>query len=339
MRAWMNRDGWGIDQLVLTDRDAPGAPGPGEVKLRMLAASVNYRDWVTVTNKTPFGALPQIPFSDGCGEVIEVGEGVDRVAVGDLVCPSFFPAWIDGPPTDASRVVSLGSASHAGVLQDEMVLAADAVSRAPRGLSAIEAATLPCAGLTAWRAVSIEGQVKPGDVVVVQGTGGVSIFSLQFAKMLGATVIATSSSNDKLARAKGLGADHLINYRDTPNWGEEVLQLTGGNGADLVVEVGGAGTINQSIVAAAQGGRVLVIGVLGGRSSELMMPMIFGKNLRIIGMSVGSRQMFEEMVAAIDSKGLHPVIDHVYGFGEVPDALRAMEGAGHFGKLAIDFAK
>lgn len=339
MRVWENRDGWGIDNLVLTERDAPGEPGPGEVKLRMLAASVNYRDWVTVTNKTPFGALPQIPFSDGCGEVVAVGSGVDRVAVGDLVCPSFFQGWVDGPPTAANRAVSLGSASHAGILQEELVLSAEHLSRAPRGLSPVESATLPCAGLTAWRAVAVEGQVKAGDVVVVQGTGGVSMFALQFAKMLGATVIATSSSDDKLARAQALGADHLINYRTTPDWGAQVLALTGGNGADLVVEVGGAGTINQSLMAAAVAGRILVIGVLGGRSSELLMPAIFGKNLRIIGISVGSRQMFDDMVSAIERHDFHPVIDHVYGFAEVPGALHAMEGAAHLGKLAIDFTK
>lgn len=339
MRVWQNSDAWGIDNLVLAERDAPGSPGPGQVKLRMLAAAPNYRDWVTVTNKTPFGVLPQIPFSDGCGEIVAVGAGVTRVAVGDLACPSFFQGWIDGPPTATNRAISLGSASHAGVLQDEMLLSAEYLSRAPASLDPIAAATLPCAGLTAWRAVTVEGQVKPGDVVVVQGTGGVSIFALQFARMLGATVIATSSSDEKLARAKALGADHLINYRDTPEWGKAVLDLTGGKGADLVVEVGGAGTINQSLGCAAVGGRILVIGVLGGRSQEMLMPAIFGKNLRIIGISVGSRQMFDDMVGAIDEHRIAPVVDHVYGFSEVPDALRAMEGAGHFGKLAIDFAR
>ena len=339
MRVWENRDGWGIDNLVLADRATPGEPGPGQVRLRMLAAAANYRDWVTVTNKTPFGSLPQISFSDGCGEVIAIGDGVGRVAVGDRVCPSFFQGWIDGPPTAANRAVSLGSASHPGVLQDEMLLSEQHLSLAPRSLDAIEAATLPCAGLTAWRAVAVEGQIKAGDVVVVQGTGGVSIFALQFAKMLGATVIATSSSDEKLARAKALGADHGINYRETPEWGQAVLGITGGKGADLVVEVGGAGTINQSLAAAAVGGRILVIGVLGGRSQELLMPAIFGKNLRIIGISVGSRQMFEDMVAAIDAHGIRPVVDHVYGFEEAPESLRAMEGAGHFGKLVIDFTR
>ena len=337
MWIWQNRDAWGIDNLMQVDSAAPVQPQAGQVKLRMLAAAVNYRDLVTVTNKTPFGALPQIPFSDGCGEVIAIGEGVTRVALGDRVCPSFFPGWVDGPPTAANRAVSLGSASHAGVLQAEMLLLAEHVSKAPVSLTPVAAATLPCAGLTAWRAVTIEGQVTRGDVVVVQGTGGVSIFALQFAKMLGATVIVTSSSDEKLARAGALGADHLINYRKTPEWGKAVLDLTGGNGADLVVEVGGAGTINQSLGCAAVGGHILVIGVLGGRSQEMLMPAIFGKNLRIIGISVGSRQMFDDMVAAINTHGISPVIDHVYGYGEVPDALHAMESAGHFGKLAIDF--
>ena len=339
MRVWENRDDWGLDNLVPGSRDAVGEPGEGQVKLRMLAAAANYRDWVTVTNKTPFGALPQIPFSDACGEVVAIGAGVTRFAVGDRVCPSFFQGWVDGPPTAANRAVSLGSASHPGVLQEEMLLSEGHMSRASQSLTPVEAATLPCAGLTAWRAVVVEGQVKAGDVVVVQGTGGVSIFALQFARMLGATVIATSSSDEKLARATALGADHVINYRDNPEWGKAVLERTGGHGADLVVEVGGAGTINQSLAAAAVGGRILVIGVLGGRSQQLLMPAIFGKNLRIIGISVGSRQMFDDMAAAIDAHGIRPVIDHIYGFDEAPESLRAMEGAGHFGKLAIDFTR
>lgn len=339
MWVWENRDGWGIDNLALVDREAPGEPAAGQVKLRMLAAAPNYRDWVTVTNKTPFGALPQIPFSDACGEVIAVGPEVSRCKLGDRVCPSFFQGWFDGPPTMANRAISLGSASHPGVLQEELLLSEEHISLAPHSLDPVEAATLPCAGLTAWRAVAIEGQVKPGDVVLVQGTGGVSIFALQFAKMLGATVIATSGSNAKLARAKAAGADHLVNYRDEAEWGKTVLELTGGKGADLIVEVGGAGTINQSIMAAAVGARILVIGVLGGRSQELLMPAIFGKNLRMIGISVGSRQMFEDMVAAIDSHAIKPVIDHIYGLEDVPRSLRAIEEAGHFGKLAIDFTR
>jgi NADPH:quinone reductase-like Zn-dependent oxidoreductase len=337
MRVWENRDAWGIENLVLSERPFPGEPGAGQIKVRMHAAAVNYRDLVTVTNKTPFGKLPQIPFSDGCGEVIAVGSSVRRVAVGDRVCPSFFPNWIDGPPGGANRALSFGSASLAGVLQDEMVLDAEHVSKAPGNLTWAESATLPCAGLTAWRGVVSDGQIQPRETVVVQGTGGVSIFALQFAKMRGATVIATSSSDAKLKRAKALGADHVINYRDTPEWGKAVLSLTGGKGADLIVEVGGGGTINESLVAAAIHGRIMIVGVLGGRSQELLMPAIFGKNLRIFGLSVGSRSMFEEMSAAIAAYDLHPVVDEIYSFADVPDALRAMASASHFGKIAIEF--
>ena len=335
MRIWENRDAWGINNLVMSDVEAPGAPGDGQIRIQLRAAAANYRDLVTVTNKTPFGKLPQIPFSDGAGEIVAVGAGVTRFAIGDRVCPSFFQGWIDGPPTARNRAVSLGSASHPGILQEEIVLNADYASAIPGHLDWIEAATLPCAGLTAWRALVVEGGIKSGDVVVVQGTGGVSVFALQFAKMLGAEVIATSSSDAKLARAKELGADHLVNYRETPEWGSAVLDITGGRGADHIVEVGGAGTINQSVAAAAVGGNILVIGILGGRSQELLMPAIFGKNLRILGISVGSRRHFEEMASAISRHAMHPVVDRVFPFSEVPEALRTMEGAGHFGKLVV----
>ena len=337
MRIWENRDAWGIDQLLLSEIAAPGRPAGNQIAVKMLAASVNYRDLVTVTNSTPFGKLPQIPFSDGCGEVVATGENVSRFAVGDRVCPSFFPLWIDGPPGGANRARSLGSASAAGVLQDEMLLDADHASAAPANLSSVEAATLPCAGLTAWRAVVEDGRIRAGETVVVQGTGGVSIFALQFAKAMGARVIVTSSSDAKLERARALGADEVINYKATPEWGKAVLGLTGGKGAELIVEVGGAGTIGESLTAAAIHGRILIVGVLGGRSQELLMPAIFGKNLQILGISVGSRSMFERMAAAIVKHDLHPVIDEVFPFERIPDALETMKSAGHFGKIAVDF--
>lgn len=335
MRAWQVEDEWGIDHLRMIETDAR-KPGAGEVLIRMRAASVNYRDLLTVQGMGGTRRLPLIPFSDGAGEVIAVGEGVSRVKIGDRVCPMFFEGWIDGRPDAQKRSRPLGGPLP-GVLQEEFVAKAEAVSPVPKGWSFEEAATLPCAGLTAWRALMVEGELKAGETVLVQGTGGVSIFALQFAKMARAKVIVTSSSDEKLARAKALGADETINYKATPEWAKAALALTGGAGVDHVVEVGGAGTLNQSLEAAKVGGRIEVIGVLSGFSQQIAMPTLFGKNLRMIGLSVGSREMFEQMVAAIDEAGMRPVIDKTFSFAEVPDALRCMKGAGHFGKICVAY--
>ena len=303
---------------------------------RMRAAAINYRDLLTVQGMGGTRRLPLVPFSDGAGEVIAVGEGVTRARIGDKVCPMFFQSWKDGPPDAAKRARPLGGPLP-GVLQDEMALDADYVSAIPRGWSFEEAATLPCAGLTAWRALMVEGELQAGHTVLVQGTGGVSIFALQFAKMQGARVIVTSSSDEKLARAKTLGADETINYKSNPEWAKAALDLTGGAGVDHVVEVGGAGTLNQSLEAAKVGGRILVIGVLSGFSQQIAMPTLFGKNLRMIGLSVGSREMFEQMVAAIDKAGMKPVVDRTFPFDQVPQALALMKGASHFGKICIAY--
>jgi len=336
MRVWKQHE-WGIDQLRIVDHADPGAPGPGQVAIRMRAAALNYRDLVTVQNSVPFGKLPQIPLSDGAGDVIAVGTGVTRFVVGDAVCPILSMDWLDGPPAAGNRIVVRGSATAPGVLQDILVSDEQAVSAAPPNLSWVEAATLPCAGLTAWRAVVVEGGLRPGDTVLVQGTGGVSLFALQFAKLAGARVIVTSSSDAKLERAKALGADWLINYRDMPQWAPAVLDLTDGIGAQLIVEVGGGGTINQSIRAAAVDGRIVIVGVLGGRSQELLLPDIFSKNLHLRGISAGNRAQFEAMSRYIEAHDLKPVIGSVYGFGDVQDAFREMKAATHFGKICIDF--
>jgi NADPH:quinone reductase-like Zn-dependent oxidoreductase len=218
-----------------------------------------------------------------------------------------------------------------------MLLDAEGVSKFPPHLSFAEAATLPCAGLTAWRAVTIEAPVGPGDAVLVQGTGGVSIFALQFAKARGATVICTSSSDEKLARARKLGADHTINYKNIPDWGRAARELTGGRGVDVVVEVGGENTLSQSFEAVRVGGSVVVIGVLGGFSSPVMLPVVFGKNLHIHGISVGSREQFDDMAKHITAWNLKPVVDQEFPFARVPDALRLMQAGGHFGKIVIDY--
>ena len=260
---------------------------------------------------------------------------MSRVAVGDRVCPMFFQSWFDGEPSASGRRLALGG-TRPGVLQELLVLDAEGVTRIPDHLSFAEAATLPCAALTAWRALFDEAHLRPGQTVLVQGTGGVSIFALQFAKLAGATVIVTSSSDEKLERAKALGADHTINYRTVAEWGKAAADWTGG-GVDHIVEVGGKDTFQQSIEAARVGGTILVIGVLSGFAQQISIPSLFSKNLHVIGLSVGSRRMFENMASAIGHNRLKPVIDRTLDFSEVPDALRLMQQAGHFGKIAIAF--
>lgn len=334
MRVWEVAGEWGIDRMRLVERPSP-QPGPGEVVVKMRAASLNYRDLLMVQGKAG-GKLPLVPFSDGAGEVSAVGAGVTRVKPGDRVCPMFFQSWITGDLTGNSRVAALGG-SAAGVLQEEMLIAAEGVSRFPAHLSFADAATLPCAGLTAWRALVVEGRLKPGHTVLVQGTGGVSIFALQLAKMLGAGAIVTSSSDAKLERARALGADGLVNYRTTAQWAKAVLDVTAGNGADHVVEVGGRDTLAQSIEAAAIGGRIVIIGVLSGLPAQIDALAVFRKNLRVVGISVGSREQFEQMCEAIAEHELEPVIDRRYPFEQAADALRLMASGDHFGKICVEF--
>jgi NADPH:quinone reductase-like Zn-dependent oxidoreductase len=303
------------------------------VVVRLEAASLNYRDLATVT--APAAArLPMIPLSDGAGVVEAVGPGVQRVKVGDRVAPNFFPGWLAGPPTPAA-LAALGGMLD-GCAFEAIALSAEAVSLVPAHLDAAEAATLPCAGVTAWRAPVVEGRLTPGETVLVQGTGGVSIFALQFAKLAGARVIVTSSSDEKLARAKALGADELINYRARPDWAKAARELTGGRGVDHVVEVGGAGTFRESIAACAYGGHVAVIGVLSGAVKDLSVIEIFGRNLKISGLTVGSRLHVEQMMRAIEAAKLRPVIDRRFPLEQLADALALMQGASHFGKIVID---
>ena len=335
MRVWEVDGEWSIDRLKLVERPSP-KPGPGEVVVKMRAASLNYRDLLTVEGRGGVKQLPLVPFSDGAGEIAAVGAGVSRVKVGDRVCPLFFQSWITGDLTPQSRTAALGG-SAPGVLQDELLLSAEGVARVPAHLSFVEAATLPCAALTAWRALVTEGAIKSSHVVLVQGTGGVSIFALQFAKMLGAKVVVTSSSDQKLARAKALGADHLINYRNTPEWAKAALALTNNVGVDHVVEVGGKDTMAQSVEAAAAGGRIAIIGLLSGLPTQIEALTVFRKNLRVIGISVGSREQFEAMCRAIDEHKLKPVIDRSFPFDKVPDALRLMKSGEHFGKICVEF--
>lgn len=336
MKAYEVQNEWGIDSIVEVEREKPKA-GPGQVVVGIKACSLNYRDLLTVQGKG--GAkLPLVPFSDGAGEIVEIGAGVTRVKKGDRVCPIFFPGWIDGGPSAYGRMKALGG-SVPGALQEFMALDAEAVTPIPAHLSWLEASTLPCAAVTAWRALVDEGKLKKDDWVLVQGTGGVSIFALQFAKMLGAKVVVTSSSDEKLERARQLGADATINYRTTPEWAKAALEATNGQGIDIVVEVGGAGTLNQSLNCARVGGSVVVIGLLTGVKQEIVVPVIFGKNLRIIGISVGSRAQFEAMNKAIAEHKMKPVIDKVLPASQVRDALKQMQAASHFGKICVEFGK
>lgn len=333
MKVWQVARDWSIEGMELVERPDP-APGPGQVTVRIRAASLNFRDLLTVQGKGGAYKLPLIPFSDGAGEVTAIGEGVTRVAVGDRVCPMFFQSWFDGRPSAINRRLALGG-TRAGVLQELMLLDAEGVSRIPGHLNFVEAATLPCAGLTAWRALFDEARIRPGDTVLVQGTGGVSIFALQFAKLAGATVVVTSSSDEKLERARALGADHTINYRSVGEWGKAAADWAGG--IDHIVEVGGKDTFQQSIEAAKVGGTILVIGVLSGFTQEIGIPSIFSKNLHVIGLSVGSRRMFESMASAVERNRIRPVVDRIFDFQAVPEALRLMQSGGHFGKIAIAF--
>lgn len=325
---------YGLDHLALADRPEP-QPGPGQVLLEMKAASLNYRDLATVTmGQHP---LPLIPCSDGCGVVAAVGDGVTRVRAGDRVAPLFFQTWLAGPPTPQALSGPLGGPLD-GTLAERMVLSEAGVVRVPDHLSDAQVATLPCAALTAWRALVVEGDLKAGDTVVVQGTGGVSIFALQFAKAHGAEVIVTSSSDDKLERARALGADHGINYRTTPEWSQAVRDITGGRGADHVIEVGGAGTFAESLKAVRLGGNIPVIGVLAGFSGEISIPEMFRTNARIQGITVGNRDHFEDMCRAIAANDLAPVVDRTFALENTRAAFDLMQAGGHFGKIVVEMS-
>ncbi len=333
MKVYEIQGGFGLDALRLAERPQP-RPGPGEVLVKVRAVSLNYRDLLVVKGVyNPKLNLPRIPVSDAAGEVVEAGSGVSRVKVGQRVAGLFMPRWLEGELNDAKARSALGG-SVDGLLAEYAVLSEESVVGVPDHLSDEEAATLPCAAVTAWHGLVTAGVVQPGDSVLIQGTGGVSLFALQFGRLAGARVIATSSSDEKLARVKALGASDGINYRTTPEWGESVRQLTGGRGVDHVVEVGGAGTLAQSLRAVRTGGHIALIGVLSGYGQFNPLPILM-KGVRISGIYVGSRDMFEAMNRAIALHNLHPVVDRVFPFDHAVDAFRYLESAAHFGKIVI----
>ena len=336
MKVFEIQNTFGLDSLTLTER-AELSPSYGQVLIKLRAASLNYRDLMVVKGLyNPKLPLPLIPFSDGVGEVVVVGEGVTRVKTGDRVAGIFFQKWLCGERTEVNAKSALGGDLD-GLLAEYVVLHEDGVVHVPEHLTDEEVATLPCAAVTAWNALITSGGVKAGDTVLVQGTGGVSIFALQFAQLLGARVIATSSSNEKLERVRQLGASDGINYKETPDWDKKVKELTGGIGIDRVVEVGGAGTLTKSLRAVRIGGQLSLIGVLTGGSGEISTAAILMKNVRVQGINVGSREMFEAMNRAITLHKLRPIVDRMFPFEEVPQALRYMESGAHFGKICVRF--
>ena len=323
----------GLDRLKIVDREDPGAPGPGEIRVRVHACSLNFHDYGVVSGRMPCDD-GRIPMADGAGVVEAVGDGVEDFAEGDAVISCFFPLWEDGPPPFADFSKTPGDGID-GYAREIVVRPARWFTRAPKDWSHEEAATLTTAGLTAWRALVVEGGLKAGDTVLTLGTGGVSIFALQIAAAMGATVISTSSSDDKLKRLTEMGAAHTINYTKDENWGGTVLELTGGRGVDHVIEVGGPKTLAQSIAACRIGGHIALIGVLTGAKGEVPTAALMSKHQRLQGLIVGSRAMQTDFVRALEATGVRPVIDSTYPLESLADAFRHEESGAHFGKIVV----
>lgn len=323
-----------LDSLTLADLADPGDPGPGEIRVRLAASSLNFHDFAVVAGMIPT-VDGRIPMSDGAGTVEAVGDGVADFKVGDSVVSLFFPFWDDGAPPPRAFTQVPGD-SIDGYAREVVVTPQHWFTHAPSGYSAAEAATLTCAGLTAWRALFVDGTTRPGSTVLVQGSGGVSVFALQFAKAAGARVIATSSSDAKLERLKALGADALINYKAESAWGAKAFELTGGSGVDTVVEIGGAGTLDQSMVATRVGGHVALIGVLAGIVGPVQTALLMHKNLRVQGLTVGSRAQQLAMIAGIEANGIKPILDQHFPLESLADAFRHQASNAHFGKIIVD---
>lgn len=333
MKAIEVKGQFGLDNLTLTERPAP-TPGPHQLLLKMKAVSLNYRDLLTVQGLyNPRQSLPIIPCSDGVGEVVAVGEEVTRAKVGDRVCPLFAPKWIAGAPDHATLRATLGSPLD-GTLCETMAVDEQSVVHVPAHLSDTQAATLPCAALTAWTALTVQNTLRAGDTILIQGTGGVSIFVLQLAQLFGAQTIVTSSSNEKLQRARELGANHTINYKENPKWGKQVQSIVPG-GVDHIIEVGGVGTLTQSLKAIRIGGTIILLGALAGRTGEFDIIPIVMKQVKLQGLVVGHREAFESMNRAIATHQLQPVVDQTFTLQDAKAAFQTMKDGGHFGKICI----
>lgn len=326
---------FGLDNLKLASRPVP-EPGPRQVRVRVRAVSLNYRDLLLVRGiYNPKQPLPAVPCSDAAGEVEAVGDGVRRFAVGDRVTTTFFPHWGGGEPSSETLATAPGGPGGNGYLAEAIVVDEDGLVPTPDTLTDAEASTLPCAGLTAWSAIVRLGQVRPGDVVLIEGTGGVAVFALQFAKMAGARVIITSSSDDKLARARALGADFGINYRSTPDWGQ-AARTWAGRQMDHIVELGGAETLDQAVRAIRPGGTISMIGVLSGPAPALNMPLVVMRQVRLQGVTVGPHQAMDAMMRAVEAAALRPVIDRRFELDRVRDAFERLGRGDHFGKIVVE---
>jgi NADPH:quinone reductase-like Zn-dependent oxidoreductase len=325
---------FGLENLVATERPEP-KPQPNEVVVRMRAVSLNYRDLLIVRGHyNPKLKFPRVPVSDGAGEVMEVGSAVTAWKPRDRVVIPFMPDWLEGAITPAKTATALGGDVD-GLLREFAAIRADALLPVPAHLTFEEAAALPCAGVTAWNGLFVSGHLRPGQTLLLQGTGGVSLFGLQFGLMAGATVILTSSDDAKLDRARALGAHHTINYRKQPDWDKKVLEITEGRGVDLTLEVGGADTLAHTLRATRSGGEVSIIGILSGIESKLNLGPVLHSSLHLHGIYVGSREMFVHMNQAIERDQLRPVIDRVFSFADTSEAFRHLESGRHFGKVVI----
>jgi NADPH:quinone reductase-like Zn-dependent oxidoreductase len=334
MKAIRLKGSGGLERLTMVEMDEPDAPRKGEILVRLHASSLNYHDYLVA-----FGTISTadglIPLSDGAGIVERIGEGVNEFAVGDRVVSCFFPEWQSGVPESSGFAKTPGDGLD-GYGRERVVQPANWFTRAPENYSHAEAATLTTAGLTAWRALAGDGPLKAGETVLALGTGGVSIFALQFAKMMGASTIVTSSSDEKLARARALGADHTINYKQYPNWADQVLDRTGGRGVDHVIEVGGPDTLPQSINACRIGGHIALIGVLTGFSGPIPTVALITRQVRLQGLTVGNRQQQIEMIRALNANNMKPVIDKTFPLQELIQAFRCEASGAHFGKICIE---
>jgi NADPH:quinone reductase-like Zn-dependent oxidoreductase len=327
---------FGLENLQSAERREP-EPLEDEVLIRIRAVSLNFRDQLVVQGKyNPRMTLPRVPVSDGAGEVVSVGRDVTTWKPGDRVIIPFFPAWLDGELNAEKAASGLGGDVD-GLLREFVTIRADALLPIPEHLSFEQAATLPCAAVTAWSGLFVSGNLRPGKTLLLQGTGGVSLFGLQFGKMAGANIIILSSSEAKLERARAMGAQHTINYRETPEWEKRVREITNGRGVDLTLEVGGAGTLAKTLKATGHAGHVSLIGVLSGSAGEIHLGQILHKALSIRGIYVGSRVMFQAMNASVTQHRLEPVIDRVFPFNDTVDAFRHLESGTHFGKIVIQF--
>jgi NADPH:quinone reductase-like Zn-dependent oxidoreductase len=327
-----------LDDLVPSDVEPPPPPAQGEVLVQMAAVALNFRDVMVATGhdrwRPPVG---RVPGSDGVGRVERIGKGVTRFAVGDTVLTTILPNWVSGPLTEEKRQGGLGGPGKDGVLSELVLLDADGLVHAPQYLKPVQAATLPTAGLTAWHALTRADVLRPNATILTEGTGGVSLFALQLAVAAGATVIATSSTPEKLAKLHTLGATAGVNYREQPAWAEAVVALTSGKGVDLAIDIGGASSLNESIRATAMNGAVSVVGLVGGLDATINLAEIFQKNLRLDGIETGSRAMLEAMIAWIEQKRIHPVVDRVFSFDESSAAFRYLQSGKHIGKVCIAF--